>query len=64
MKSVGCSWPIALDIEPRSGRIADPDHHDADTDAIRALNLKTGSDARVESVLLTIGDGVMLARKK
>jgi len=47
-----------------SGRVTDPDHHDADTDAIRALNLKIGSDARVESVLLTIGDGVMLVRKK
>ena len=53
-----------LDITPRSGRVTDPDHHDADTDAIRALNLKIGSDTRVESVLLTIGDGVMLVRKK
>ena len=55
---------IALDNMLWSGRVTDPDHHDADTDAIRALNLKIGSDARVESVLLTIGDGVMLARKK
>ena len=55
---------IALDDIPGSGRVTDPDHHDADTDAIRALNLKIGSDARVESVLLTIGDGVMLVRKK
>jgi len=28
---------IALDIMSGSGRVADPDHHDADTDAI-ALN--------------------------
>jgi predicted O-methyltransferase YrrM len=55
---------IALDNMLWSGRVTDPDHHDADTDAIRALNLKIGSDARVESVLLTIGDGVMLVRKK
>src|SRR4029078_10719644 len=55
---------IALDNMIWSGRVTDPDHHDADTDAIRALNLKIGSDARVVSVLLTIGDGVMLVRKK
>ncbi|HET7064805.1 MAG TPA: hypothetical protein VFI49_11080 [Rudaea sp.] len=56
--------PIALDITPGSGRVADPDHHDADTDAIRALNAKIRDDTRVESALLTIGDGVMLVRKK
>jgi O-methyltransferase len=56
--------PRALDIAPRSGRVTDPDHRDADTDAIRALNAKIPDDTRVESVLLTIGDGVMLVRKK
>ena len=56
--------PIVLDITPRSGRVADPEYHDADTDAIRALNTKIRDDTRVESVLLTIGDGVMLVRKK
>ncbi len=56
--------PIVLDITPRSGRVTDPEHHDADTDAIRALNLKISNDTRIESVLLTIGDGVMLVRKK
>ena len=55
---------IALDNMLWSGRVVNPDHHDTDTDAIRALNAKISSDARVESVLLTIGDGVMLARKK
>jgi predicted O-methyltransferase YrrM len=55
---------IALDNMLWSGRVAIPDHHDTDTDAIRALNTKISNDARVESVLLTIGDGVMLARKK
>ena len=47
-----------------SGRVADPDHHDPDSDALRALNAKIQSDNRVDPVLLTIGDGVMLARKK
>jgi predicted O-methyltransferase YrrM len=55
---------VALDNMLWSGRVADPDHHDADTDAIRALNAKIHADNRVEAALLTIGDGVMLARKK
>ena len=55
---------IALDNMLWSGRVCDPDHHDADTDAIRALNAKIRADGRVEATLLTIGDGVMLARKK
>jgi predicted O-methyltransferase YrrM len=55
---------IALDNMLWSGRVTNPDYHDTDTDAIRALNTKISNDVRVESVLLTIGDGVMLARKK
>ena len=55
---------IALDNMLWSGRVCDPDHHDADTDAIRALNAKIRADGRVDATLLTIGDGVMLARKK
>ena len=55
---------IALDNMLWSGRVCDPDHHDADTDAIRALNAKIRADGRVDAALLTIGDGVMLARKR
>jgi predicted O-methyltransferase YrrM len=55
---------IALDNMLWSGRVADPDHHDTDTDAIRALNTKINSDTRVDAALLTIGDGVMLVRKR
>jgi predicted O-methyltransferase YrrM len=55
---------IALDNMLWSGRVADPDHHDTDTDAIRTLNAKIRADSRVDAVLLTIGDGVTLARKK
>ena len=55
---------MALDNMLWSGRVTDPEHHDADTDAIRALNAKIRDDTRVESALLTIGDGVMLVRKK
>ena len=55
---------VALDNMLWSGRVANPDHHDADTDAIRTLNAKIHADNRVDAVLLTVGDGVMLARKK
>jgi len=55
---------LALDNMLWSGRVADADNHEGDTDTIRALNAKITADARVESVLLTIGDGVMLVRKR
>jgi predicted O-methyltransferase YrrM len=42
--------------------VADPKAQDADTAALRALNLKIRDDPRVESCLLTVGDGVMLVR--
>lgn len=54
---------IALDNMLWDGKVADPDVHDEDTDALRALNLKVRDDDRVECVLLTVGDGIMLARK-
>ena len=55
---------IALDNMLWSGRVADPQFHDADTDALRALNAKIRDDARVDACLLTVGDGVMLAQKR
>jgi len=55
---------IALDNVLWSGRVADPEVHDADTDALRALNAKIRDDARVDACLLTVGDGVMLAQKR
>lgn len=55
---------IALDNMLWSGRVADPDLHDADTDAIRDLNARIYADSRVDAALLTVGDGVMLARKR
>ena len=47
-----------------SGKVADPEVQDPDTVAIRALNAKIATDPRVEACLLTVGDGVMMARKK
>ncbi|HZP64699.1 MAG TPA: class I SAM-dependent methyltransferase [Rudaea sp.] len=55
---------IALDNMLWSGRVADASQHDADTRALRELNAKIKADARVDAVLLTVGDGVMLARKR
>src|SRR5206468_133099 len=55
---------IALDNMLWSGKVADLKVHDPDTDALRALNAKIRDDARVDACLLTVGDGVMLARKR
>ena len=55
---------IALDNMLWSGRVADPEFHDADTDALRVLNAKIRDDVRVDACLLTVGDGVMLAQKR
>jgi caffeoyl-CoA O-methyltransferase len=55
---------IALDNMLWSGKVADPNVHDADTDALRSLNAKIRDDARVDACLLTVGDGVMLAQKR
>ena len=54
---------IAFDNTLWSGAVADPTKTDPDTVALRALNLKVRDDARVTSCLVSIGDGVLLARK-
>jgi len=55
---------IAFDNMLWGGEVAVPTVHDTDTDALRALNLKIRDDARVDACLLTVGDGIMLARKR
>jgi len=55
---------IAIDNALWSGAVADPATTDADTAAIRALNAKIAADGRVDAAMLTVGDGIMLARKK
>ncbi len=55
---------VALDNMLWSGAVANPKVTDADTSALRALNAKIHADARVDMALATIGDGVMLARKR
>jgi predicted O-methyltransferase YrrM len=54
---------IAIDNVLWGGAVADPSNSTDDTKALRALNVKIRDDARVDACLLSVGDGVMLARK-
>jgi caffeoyl-CoA O-methyltransferase len=47
-----------------SGAVADPKVTDGETSALRAYAKKVHADARVEHVLLTVRDGLLIARKK
>jgi predicted O-methyltransferase YrrM len=55
---------IAVDNTLWSGRVADPEARDADTEAIRAFNARLRDDERVTLSLLPVGDGVTLARRR
>ena len=55
---------IAFDNMLWGGSVADSNNVGADTVALRTLNEKIHGDSRVDMALATIGDGVMLARKR
>ena len=55
---------IAFDNTLWSGAVADPARDDDDTHALRALNAKAHADPRVDACLLTVGDGVLLLRRR
>lgn len=55
---------VAFDNTLWSGRVADPADREEDTVALRALNAKAHRDARVDACLLTVGDGVLLVRRR
>lgn len=55
---------ILVDNVLWSGAVIDPSRDDADTRAIRALNLKLRDDPRIDLALLPLGDGVTMARKR
>lgn len=55
---------ICIDNVLWGGDVADPKENDADTVALRNLNAKIGRDERVDASLLTIGDGLTVARKR
>ncbi len=55
---------ILIDNVLWGGDVANPEKDDADTNALRALNDKVHADGRVDIVMLPIGDGLTIARKK
>jgi predicted O-methyltransferase YrrM len=54
---------IAVDNTLWSGRVADPSDAEETTEVMRAFNDKVRQDPRVVSVMLTVRDGVTLARR-
>lgn len=55
---------IAIDNTLWSGEVADRSKQGRDTRALRALNDALAQDERVDVAMLTVGDGVTLARKR
>ena len=55
---------IAVDNTVWSGKILRDDIQDDDTNTIRQLNDMVAKDERVDSTLLNMADGVLLAFKK
>ena len=55
---------IVLDNMLWDGSVADESVKDATTVSLRGLNEKISADSRVSACLMTVGDGLMLARKK
>ncbi|OKJ02924.1 O-methyltransferase [Kitasatospora sp. CB01950] len=55
---------IVIDNTLFFGRVVDPDSHDPDTVAVRELNTALHEDPRVDVSMLTMADGITLARKR
>jgi predicted O-methyltransferase YrrM len=55
---------IVLDNMLRRGRVADPRDDEADTAALRYMNIKIAADERVDRVLLPVASGMTLARRR
>ena len=55
---------IAFDNMLWGGDVADSSVQDAQTRSLRDLNAKITADERVDCCLLTVADGIMLARKR
>ena len=55
---------IAVDNTLWGGQVANPEPNDTDTNAIDAFNRRVTDDPRVDSVQLTVGDGLTLLLKR
>jgi len=55
---------IAIDNMLREGRVADPGVTQLNVSAVRDLNAKIAKDERGDRVLITVGDGIMLVRRR
>lgn len=55
---------ILVDNVLWGGAVADPDFDDEHTNIIRAFNRMVADDPRVDSVIVTVGDGLTIARKR
>jgi caffeoyl-CoA O-methyltransferase len=55
---------ILVDNTLQGGRIVDPEANDESVVAMRAFNDMVAADTRVESALLTLGDGLTVLRKR
>lgn len=55
---------IVVDNTLWSGRVADPENTEADTEALRNFNRHLHRDERIDLSLLPVGDGLTLARKR
>jgi len=64
MKLIRPGGIIAVDNTVWSGKILRDDIQDDDTNTIRQLNDMVAKDQRVDSTLLNMADGVLLAFKK
>jgi len=64
LKLVRSGGVIALDNMLWHGAVADTRVKDRETVALRKLNAKIRDDKRVDASLLTVGDGLMVARKR
>lgn len=55
---------VAIDNVLWHGAVIDESRQDDDTVAIRAINQKVHGDGRVDLILVPIGDGITMARKR
>jgi len=55
---------IGIDNMLREGRVADPSVTQLNVSAVRDLNAKIAKDDRGDRVLITVGDGMMLVRRR